>query len=132
MSWLTFFSHLYSVKTLDTRFVNSPPSDSRGDAAKGATNDERGRKRPVNDIQPPKWATLEYSVYFLSVFFSVAMMFKTVYDVSKRMSLHQHLRSVVNVLRMNSKFESILGCSHKASPKNNCSGPKLSSLKAGF
>jgi hypothetical protein len=55
---------LYKVETLDTRFG---PKDST----------------PIADAQPSKWNTLEYYVYYVFFLTIPALMFKSVYDVSK-------------------------------------------------
>ena len=55
---------LYKVETLDTRFE---PKDSA----------------PIPGAQPSKWNTPEYYVYYLFFLTVPAMMFKSVYDVSK-------------------------------------------------
>lgn len=55
---------LYKVETLDTRFG---PKDST----------------PVAGAQPSKWNTPEYYIYYLFFLTIPALMFKSVYDVSK-------------------------------------------------
>ncbi|KAF2201879.1 MBOAT-domain-containing protein [Delitschia confertaspora ATCC 74209] len=83
---------LYSLDTLDTRFVISataPPKEaleeSRVDPSK-ASHPQNGRyqwKSKVENAQPSKWNTPEFYFYYFIFLVVVPFMFKSVYDVSQ-------------------------------------------------
>jgi hypothetical protein len=89
---LQFFRQLYSLDTLDTRFV-VPATATPKEALKEAeldpagplpTQDGRGKGRGGDEhVQPPRWNTLEFYVYYVSISASIFMMFKLVLQVSK-------------------------------------------------
>jgi hypothetical protein len=90
---LRFFRQLYSLDTLDTRFV-VPATASPKEALKDAeldpagplpTQDGKGKYPGAgSDVQPPRWNTTEFYIYYMSISASIFMMFKLVLDVSKR------------------------------------------------
>ncbi|USP73435.1 hypothetical protein yc1106_00709 [Curvularia clavata] len=89
---LKFIRQLYSLDTLDTRFVvpaTAPPKEALEDAKLDPAGpipikDGRdGTKRAENDIQPPRWNTPEFYFYYVAIITSVFFMFKAVLDVSK-------------------------------------------------
>lgn len=88
MSWLRYFRQIYSLDTLDTRFTassNTPlKSDARVDPAKPGSVVNSDRRAPVDGEKPSKWNTPEFYFYYFLFITVVPLMFKTVYDVSKR------------------------------------------------
>ena len=89
---LKFIRQLYSLDTLDTRFIvpaTAPPKEALEDAKLDPagpipTKDGRdGTKRSDNDIQRPRWNTPEFYFYYVAIITSVFFMFKSVLDVSK-------------------------------------------------
>jgi len=103
MSWLSFWRKVYSLETLDTRFVasaNTPPKISatdfeqnsvRGEASSSQLNgiqgssDSRDAKNAVaSDIRPPLWHTIEFYIYYFFFITVVPTMFYVAYSVSKR------------------------------------------------
>jgi protein-cysteine N-palmitoyltransferase HHAT len=93
MTWLSYLRQVYSLETLDTRFVVSsttPPRDVlelRSDAGRGSSADlkqDDPRKAQIKArAQPSKWNTPEYYFYYLVFIVMVPQMFKAVIDVSK-------------------------------------------------
>lgn len=95
-------TRLFSKDVLDTRFTKSswalstaggsakPPPidpakplpilDNRNGTSRSRLTQGKGR----DDIQPSKWATSEYAVYYIIVGIAVPLMFKAAYDVSIR------------------------------------------------
>lgn len=80
---LRFFRQLYSLDTLDTRFVvpaTATPKEALKDAELDPagplpTGNEKGKSRGAGDnVQPPRWNTAEFYVYYVSISFSIFMM----------------------------------------------------------
>ena len=101
MSLLQYAQRLYSLDTLDPRFTSSskaPPkasSNSQLDPAKTSTKEAEtdarlqssGKSAALQDVaSPPLWRTPEFYIYYVVFLICVPLMFKAVYDVSKRMS----------------------------------------------
>ncbi|KAL6705311.1 glycerol transporter [Coniothyrium glycines] len=89
---LSFVRQLYSLDTLDTRFIvpaTAPPKEALRDAqldpvgpvplqhGKGKSGDS------ANGVPPPRWTTPEFYFYYVSIALSVIFMFKAVLDVSQ-------------------------------------------------
>lgn len=105
MSWLRFWRKIYSLETLDTRFVTSaitPPRISATDfeleSAQGTSSAQpngvqqrsaRGGSRDgvPSDIKSPLWDTLEFYFYYFIFVTVVPLMFYIPYAVSKRQEL---------------------------------------------
>ncbi|KAF2144717.1 uncharacterized protein K452DRAFT_349743 [Aplosporella prunicola CBS 121167] len=96
MSWFQYLRQLYSLDTLDTRFIisaSTPPkqaaSDPQIDPAKPSPSEAAQREQAKGDdakapcTQPSKWRTPEFYFYYFIFITVVPTMFKTVYDVSK-------------------------------------------------
>lgn len=98
MAWLQYLKRLYSLDTLDTRFVipaNTPSRDAATeltiDPVKPGPSSDNARKRsnghikssPSKDVHPSQWNTPEFYFYYLVFLVAVPYMFKTGYDVSK-------------------------------------------------
>jgi len=90
--WLNYFRQLYSLDTLDTRFVvpaTVPPKEAleaaRFDSAETSTaqNGRSKGRKPLEGAQPARWRTLEFYFYFVSVGYSIWFMVTSVYGVSK-------------------------------------------------
>lgn len=95
MSLLQHVQKLYSLDTLDPRFTASAkasattqidpvkPSPKEGGAGVGPRN---GGQKAVtsNETSPPLWNTAEFYIYYLVFLICVPLMFKAVYDISKR------------------------------------------------
>jgi hypothetical protein len=89
---LKFFGQLYSLDTLDTRFVvpsNAPPKEALRDAELDPAGslpvqNGKGRSKDTGDTtQPSQWNTLEFYFYYLVFLVAIPLMFKAVLDVSK-------------------------------------------------
>ena len=98
MGIFSYVKSIYALDTIGTRFTNSSSTpyqavvDGRAETAAadakrddsipgtGGKTDHSGR--PV--AQSSKWNTLEFYVYYLVFLIFVPLMFKVVYDVSKR------------------------------------------------
>lgn len=89
---LRFFRQLYSLDTLDTRFVvpaTAPPKEALRDAELDPagplpTDDAKSKSRGLGDnIQPARWNTTEFYVYYVTISASIFMMLKLPYDCSK-------------------------------------------------
>jgi hypothetical protein len=89
---LQFFRQLYSLDTLDTRFVvpaTAPPKEALRDAELDPAGPQpiqngRGKSKGADEnMQPPRWNTAEFYVYYVSISASIFMMFKLVLQVSK-------------------------------------------------
>ena len=100
MSLLQYAQRLYSLDTLDPRFTASakPPaaSSSQIDPAKPSPQELGAGVRPRNggqkavtgtETSPSLWNSPEFYVYYLIFLVCVPLMFKAVYDVSKRTSI---------------------------------------------
>ncbi|KAL8847988.1 MAG: hypothetical protein Q9221_006950 [Calogaya cf. arnoldii] len=106
---------LFSKDVLDTRFTKPPwvqpiagglPKPTKIDPAKplpvldnhnGPLRSRSTQAKDRDDIQPSRWATAEYLVYYIVVGIAVPLMFKSAYDVSKpshpSFSKYEHLLS---------------------------------------
>ncbi|OWY57769.1 MBOAT-like protein [Alternaria alternata] len=89
---LNFIRQLYSLDTLDTRFVvpaTAPPKEALEEAKLDPAGpvpvkDGRdGSKNPENRSHPPLWNTPEFYFYYVVILTSVFFMFKLVLDVSQ-------------------------------------------------
>ncbi|KAE8831329.1 hypothetical protein HRS9122_08919 [Pyrenophora teres f. teres] len=89
---LKLLRQLYSLDTLDTRFVvpaTAPPKEALEEAKldpAGAVPVQTGKDKSKNsgdNVQQPLWNTPEYYFYYVSIALSVFFMFKLVLDVSK-------------------------------------------------
>jgi hypothetical protein len=107
MSWLRFFQRVYSLDTLDSRFVTSaitPPRASTNDielsSAQGVLSGsqpngsskqlQRGRTRDgvSSDTKAPLWDTFEFYFYYFMFITVVPVIFYIPYTVSRRMLSH--------------------------------------------
>lgn len=87
---LRFFRQLYSLDTLDTRFVvpaTVPPKEALEETEANPTRPisttvQNGKAKGAN-VGPPRWKTPEFMFYYVSIGISVILMFKGVLDVSK-------------------------------------------------
>lgn len=91
---LRFIRQLYSLETLDTRFVvpaTAPPKQALEEAnfdstvPQPAQNGREKTKDSGDKVQPPRWRTPEFYFYGVAITICVIFMFKLVLDVSKRM-----------------------------------------------
>ncbi|RMZ70149.1 glycerol:h+ symporter [Pyrenophora seminiperda CCB06] len=89
---LKLVRQLYSLDTLDTRFVvpaTAPPKEALEEAKldpAGPVPVQTGKDKSRslgNNVQPPLWNTPEYYIYYVSIALSVFFMFNLVLDVSK-------------------------------------------------
>ncbi|KAF1938616.1 MBOAT-domain-containing protein [Clathrospora elynae] len=89
---LKFLRQLYSLDTLDTRFIvpaTSPPKEALEDAKldpAGPLPSQSGQgksKYAADNIQTPRWNTPEFYLYYVAILMSVFFMFKLVLDVSQ-------------------------------------------------
>lgn len=92
---LSYIRQLYSLDTLDTRFVvpaTSPPKEALEEAKVDPANpypipNGRDKSRNGNDnVQPSRWRTNEFYFYYVVISASVFFMFKLVIDCSKGQS----------------------------------------------
>lgn len=97
--WLQYLRQLYSLDTLDTRFIISstaPPKQALNELRLDPTRpspqqDGQAQVRlsngkptkSVEGAQPSRWRTLEFYIYYFVFITVVPFMFKVVYDVSK-------------------------------------------------
>lgn len=90
---LRYFRELYSLDTLDTRFVipaNIPPKEALREAELDPVRRaplQSGRRNPKDGgeaVQPPRWKTPEFMFYYVVIIICLPLMFKLVLDVSKR------------------------------------------------
>ena len=89
---LSYIRQLYSLDTLDTRFVvpaTVPPKEALEEANVDPANplpasDGKDKSRNgANGVQPPRWRTNEFYFYYAVISASVFFMFKLVIDCSK-------------------------------------------------
>jgi hypothetical protein len=89
---LNFIRQLYSLDTLDTRFIvpaTAPPKEALEDAKfdpVGPVIAQESRGKSWNgggNVPPPRWNTPEFYFYYVAIVCSVFFMFKAVLDVSK-------------------------------------------------
>jgi hypothetical protein len=94
---LKFIRQLYSLDTLDTRFIvpaTAPPKEALEDAkldSAGLVPVQDGREKSRNggdNVQPSRWNTPEFYFYYVVIICSLFFMFKAVLDVSK--GSHKH------------------------------------------
>ena len=102
MSLLQYVQKLYSLDTLDPRFTASAKASATSsgtqiDPAKPSPKEGGAGIRPrnggqkaitSNEASPPLWNTAEFYIYYLIFLICVPLMFKSVYDVSKRTCAH--------------------------------------------
>jgi protein-cysteine N-palmitoyltransferase HHAT len=83
---------LFSLETLDTRFVvpaTASPKEALEQAALDPANPlpvQSGgfkSKDSIDNVQPPRWNTPEFYLYYLVFLICIPLMFKSVLDVSK-------------------------------------------------
>ena len=94
MSFLQHAGRLFSVETLDTRFTTSsktPPSridptrpSPVGTSVKNSGQGRNGARDIALGASPPRWKSPEFIYHGLVFLVVVPLMFKTVYEVSKR------------------------------------------------
>ncbi|KAF1839744.1 glycerol:H+ symporter-like protein [Decorospora gaudefroyi] len=87
-----FVRQLYSLDTLDTRFVvpaTAPPREALEEAKLDPAgpipveDSNRGSRSSGDNVQPPRWNTTEFYFYYVAIIASVFFMFKAVLDVSQ-------------------------------------------------
>lgn len=99
---LLYAKRLFSLDTLDTRFTRSssvPPAPSgpatpaRIDPAKpvpgldsrdGPSKNRSAQSKGRDELQPSRWATPEFLLYYLVIGIAIPLMVKSVYDISTR------------------------------------------------
>jgi len=102
MGWLQFWQKLYSLETLDTRFVipsNTPPGVTAASFELNPTRpglpeqqnaivspNKPPRSGSAPGTRPPLWNTVEFYVYYFFFITIVPLMCYVPYTVSKRMS----------------------------------------------
>ncbi len=110
---LNFFGQLYSLDTLDTRFIipaSAPPREALEEAKLDPTGslpglNGRSKGRSSGDaIQPSRWNTTEFYVYYVVVALSVLSMFKLVLDASNGHTPVDWVRITLIKLRITSKL----------------------------
>jgi hypothetical protein len=98
---LKFIRQLYSLDTLDTRFIvpaTAPPKEALEDAKLNpagpvSVQDTRGNSRNGGDnVQSSRWNTPEFYFYYVAIICSVLFMFKAVLEVSKGAHMYTPLR----------------------------------------
>jgi len=95
MSALSYVKRLYSLDTLDTRFTvsaNAPLRKTSNDhgvtvdkpavSAAGQPVKKQDQELPLG-VQPSKWHTPEYILYYIVIGLSLISMFSVVINVSK-------------------------------------------------
>lgn len=96
MDLLYYFRKLYSLDTLDTRFVISSTTPPRQPAtelreqngrAASAESSKTSKRDAVPGTQSSKWNTPEFYLYYLVFLIAVPSMFKVAIEVSQRMSI---------------------------------------------
>jgi hypothetical protein len=88
---LRFVRQLYSLDTLDTRFIvpaTAPPKEALKEAELDPagplpTQNGKDKSKTADGVQPSRWNTPEFYVYYVSISASIFMMFKLVLEVSK-------------------------------------------------
>lgn len=90
--WLKYFRELYSLDTLDTRFVvpaTAPPKEALAlaeldPASPLPTRNSQVKSKDVDErVQPSRWNTPEFYFYNAVIAYSIYFMFKTNIEVSK-------------------------------------------------
>jgi hypothetical protein len=88
---LRMFRQLYSLDTLDTRFIvpaTAPPKEALREAELDPVGplpvqNGRGTSKDFGEnLHRPKWNTREFYFYYLVFIVAVPLMFKSVLDVS--------------------------------------------------
>jgi hypothetical protein len=82
-SFITFFRRLYSLETLDTRFVtssNTPPSANKDGAASKAPE----KAKAQSEGGPSRWFTPEFIFYYVIFVIVFPLMIKAPIDASQR------------------------------------------------
>ena len=101
MNLLHYAARLYSLDTLDTRFTTSsktPPSHI--DPARPSPDEvshkkgKSGAGELAKGASPSRWTSAEFIYHGLVFLVAVPLMFKTVYDVSKRKHAYISLSSL--------------------------------------
>jgi len=114
---LRFFRQLYSLDTLDTRFVvpaTAPPKEALRDAELDPagplpTVDGKSKSRGSGDaVQPARWNTPEFYVYYVTISASIFMMLKLPYDCSKGRHFIEEDLIYTNRLRITSHLLAVL------------------------
>lgn len=120
---LKFIRQLYALDTLDTRFV-VPANVSPKEALQEAEHDAHGSLSSLNDkgksrefadgVNLPRWKTLEFYFYYVSIALSIMYMFKANIDVSQsegcnaRQRIHaQRLQRPILIIQ-NSRIYSLM------------------------
>ena len=110
MSLLKYARKLYSLDTLDPRFTASrnfspnytaidPAKPSPAEVGSRPISSNEARKKPTSDgSSSPLWGTTEFYIYYLVFLVCVPLMFKAVYDVSKRTLTEVLIRTLLSVL----------------------------------
>jgi hypothetical protein len=113
---LQYFRQLYSLDTLDTRFIipaTSPPKEALEEAqldSKGTLSiqDERLNDRKMaENASPSKWRTPEFSFYFVVIAICLPLMVKCVYDVSQG-QFKSYINSTQSIVDLCKRFASKL------------------------
>jgi hypothetical protein len=102
---LSYIRQLYSLDTLDTRFIvpaTAPPKEALEEAKVDPVDplpvaNGRNKSRSGTDhVQPPRWRTNEFYFYYLVISVSVFFMFKLVIDCSKGKSISASLQQNID------------------------------------
>ncbi|KAF2868880.1 glycerol:H+ symporter-like protein [Massariosphaeria phaeospora] len=90
--WFHYLKQLYSLDTLDTRFIvpaTAPPKEALEQAKLDPANPlpvQNGQSKSResdNSVQPSRWNTPEFYFYLLVIGLCIPFMIKSVYDVSQ-------------------------------------------------
>ena len=100
MGFLRDIRDLYSLETLDTRFIASTrtqrPEREHGHRQKLTDLDEGANGTPdsprslnnarskTQNATTTRWSSLEFLLYYIVILVAVPLMFKAAYDVSRR------------------------------------------------
>lgn len=103
MAFLRYIQDLYSLETLDTRFVSSskrrlpesnPPERAHPDltgrangtakALRPSAASEQASQQELRTATSARWSSLEFVLYYAVFIVAIPLMFKSVYDVSSR------------------------------------------------
>jgi hypothetical protein len=94
---LRFIRQLYSLDTLDTRFIvpaTAPPKEALEDAKldpAGPIPAQDSREKGKNEgdnVHSSRWNTHEFYFYYVAIICSVLFMFKAVLEVSKGVHMY--------------------------------------------
>jgi protein-cysteine N-palmitoyltransferase HHAT len=92
MEAIHFFRKLYSLDTLDTRLTTSThtPLTAASNESEEKSTSERGVETNAANLPPgvlpSKWRTPEFYFYYAVFLFVIPQMFRSVMNVSQRMS----------------------------------------------